>query len=249
MAREDDEARSDGNGGAPGGEPFSLDDLVVPDDARELAADARALRRERRVRGRRARLTRLLVTRRGRRYGVSGPIVVGVLLLVAGTASLMLLFQPRRTTTRPAPLATGVRDVGQEGGLLVDVTIRRADGQVIRIRDYRPSVVALLPQPCDCAGRLVTYGLAALRHNLAFLLVAPGLPTAPPELANRSVVRASEATGRLARSYRVGREPVLLLIRGDGVVNRVLTREPTPGALDGELAVLVATGAAVGAGR
>jgi hypothetical protein len=242
MGREDDDRRPDGDGGPVDGDPFSLDHLVVPDDASALTADVRALRRERRALARRSRLGRLFLTRRGRQYGVSGPIVVGVVVLVAAFASLMLLFQPRRTTTRPVPLATGVRGVGQEGGLLPDVPVHRADGHVGPVRDYRPAVVALLPASCGCDARLRTFGLAALRHHLSFVLVGPTPPTAPAELADRSVVRTGEPTEQLARAYHVGREPVLLLVRGDGVVNRVLTQEPSAGALDGELAVLVATG-------
>jgi hypothetical protein len=242
MGREDDDRRP-GDGGPVDGDPFSLEHLVVPDDARALAADARALQRERRAQGRRRLLGRLFLTRRWRQYGVSGPIAVGVLVLVAAFASLMLLFQPRRTTTRPVPLATGVRGVGQEGGLLPELSVRRADGQDVAVRDYRPAVVAVLPAACGCDDRLRTFGIAAIRHHLQFLLVGPAPPAAPAELAEGAVVRAAEPSGRLATAYRVQRDPVLLLVRGDGVVNRILTAEPSDAALDGELDVLVATGA------
>lgn len=241
MGREDDDRRP-GDGGPVDGDPFSLEHLVVPDDARALSADARALHRERRAEARRRLLRRLFLTRRWRQYGVSGPIVVGVLVLVAAFASLMLLFQPRRTTARPVPLATGVRGVGQEGGLLPEMTVRRVDGQDVAVRDYRPAVVAVLPAACDCDARLRMFGLAAVRHHLQFLLIGPAPPAAPAELAEAAVVRAGEATGRLAAAYRVGHDPVLLLVRGDGVVNRILTTQPSEAALDGELTVLVATG-------
>jgi hypothetical protein len=247
MVREDDDRRpgdgGPGDGGPVDGEPFSLEHLVVPDDARALAADARALQRERRAGARRRLLGRLFLTRRWRQYGVSGPIVVGVLMLVAAFASLMLLFQPRRTTTRPVPLATGVRGVGQEGGLLPELSVRRADGQEVAVRDYRPAVVAVLPAACGCDARLRTFGLAAIRHHLQYLLIGPAPPTTPAELADGAVIRAGEPTGRLAAAYRVRHDPVLLLVRGDGVVNRILAAQPSTAALDAELAVLVATGA------
>jgi hypothetical protein len=244
MRRDDDERRPDGDGGpVGGGDPFSLAGLVVPDDARELDADFRALHRERRAQARRERLRRLLLTRRWRRYGISGPIVVGVLLLVAAFASLMLLFQPRRPAARPVPLATGLRATGQEGGLLPDVAVRRADGQTVPLRDYRPAVVMLEPRFCDNCDSLVhTYGQAALRHHLSFVLVGADLPAAPADLTDASVVRASEPTGQLARIYQLARRPVALLVRSDGVVNRQLSQEPTASGLDGELAFLVATG-------
>ncbi len=246
MSRDDEDRRPDGDGRPVGGEPFSLDGIVIPDDLRELDADVRALHRERRAQARGAGLRRLFLTRRWREYGISGPIVIGVLLVVAGMASLMLMFPARRPTAGPVPLATGVRAAGEEGGLMPDVTVRRADGDMQALRDYRPAVVALLPTACDCAAELRAMGVEAFRHHLAYVLIGRDLPTLPEELTDRSAVRAAEATGRLAAAYRVGHQPVLLLVRGDGVVNRVLTEEPTASALDTELAVLVATGSSGG---
>jgi hypothetical protein len=243
MGRDDDDRRRDGEGGPVDDDPFSVDDLVVPDDARELHGDLRALRRERRASARRDRLSRLLLTRRWQRYGVSGPIVVMVLVLVAAFASLMVLFQPRRPASRPVPLAVGVRGAGQEGGLLPDVALTRADGTTLGARELRPAVFAVVPSVCNCEGVLHRYGAAAQRHHLPFLHVGTTLPVLPPDLADRWVVRASDGTGTLVRSYHVTTAPVLLLVRADGVVNRVLLNEPTPGALNSELAVLVATGA------
>lgn len=242
MGRDDDDRLRDGEGGPVDDGPFSLDDIVVPDDARELAADLRALQRERRADARQVRFGRLLFTRRWQRYGLSGPIVVAVLVLVTGFASLMLLFQPRRPAARPVPLATGVRGTGQEGGLVPDLALHRSTGETVAIRDYRPAVLAVVPRSCGCDNLLHVFGIAALRHHLSFVLVGSELPDLPADLADRSVIRASEPTGQLAGAYRVARQPVLLLVRGDGVVNRLLTTETSPDALDGELAVLVATG-------
>jgi hypothetical protein len=246
VSRDDEERRPDGDGRpvdgesfSASGEPLSPDDIVIPDDLRELDAEVRALHRERRAQARTAGLRRLFLTRRWRQYGISGPIVIGVLLVVAGMASLMLMFPARRPVAKPVPLATGVRASGQEGGLVPDVNIRRADGAVGPLRDYRPAVVALLPAACDCARRLRTYGTAAFRHHLAFVLVGETLPA---ELTDRAAVRAADPTGRLAGVYRVGHDPVLLLVRGDGVVNRILFAQPASSALDSELAVLVTSG-------
>jgi hypothetical protein len=242
VSRDDEDRRQDGDGRPPGGEPFSVDDVVIPDDLRELDAEVRALQRERRAQARGAGLRRLLLTRRWRQYGISGPIVICVLLVAAGMASLMLMFPARRTVTRPAPLATGVRPAGQEGGLVPDVMIHRADGAVLSLRDYRPAVVAVLPASCGCDSLLRTFGTAAFRHQLAFVLVGKDMPALLPDLTDQAAVRAAEPTGRLVTKYRVGRQPVLLLVLGNGVVNRVLTGEPTSGALDVELAMLVSTG-------
>jgi hypothetical protein len=239
VSRDDEERRPDGDGRPVDGESFSADDIVIPDDLRELDAEVRALHRERRAQARGAGLRRLFLTRRWRQYGISGPIVIGILLVVAGMASLMLMFPTRRPVAKPVPLATGVRESGQEGGLVPDVTIRRADGTVGPLRDHRPAVVVLLPPACDCDRQLRAYGVAAFRHHLAFVLVGRKLPA---ELTDRAAVRAADPTGRLAQVYRVGRGPVLLLVRGDGVVNRMLLAEPAPSALNSELAVLVTSG-------
>jgi hypothetical protein len=241
MGRDDDDRLRDGEGGPVDDGPFSLADIVVPDDARELAADLRALQRERRA-GTRQRWFGRLFSARRRRYGLSGPIVVGVLVLVTGFASLMLLFQPRRMAARPVPLATGVRGTGQEGGLVPDLALHRSNGETVAIRDYRPAVLAVVPKSCGCDSLLQVFGIAALRHHLAFVLVGSDVPGLPAELVDHSVIRASEPTGQLVAAYRVARQPVLLLVRGDGVGNRLLTSTASPSALDGELAVLVATG-------
>jgi hypothetical protein len=246
VGRDDEDRRPDGDGSPVDGEPFSLDDVVIPDDLRELEAEVRALHRERRAQARGAGLRRLFLTRRWREHGISGPIVIGVLLVVAGMASLMLMFPARRPMARPVPLATGVRPAGVEGGLVPDLTIRRSDGEVVPLRDYRPAVVAVLPASCDCDPRLRSMGVAAYRHHLAFVLVGHDVPSLPAELTDGAAIRAAESTGRLARAYRVGRLPVLLLVRGDGVVNRVLTEEPGTDALDAELAFLAATGSTGG---
>jgi hypothetical protein len=248
VSRDDEDRRQDGDGSPVGGDPFSLDDLVIPDDLRELDAEVRALQRERRAQARAAGLRRLLPPGRWRQYGMSGPIVIGVLLVLAGIASLMLMFPARRTATKPAPIATGVRPPGQEGGLVPDVMIHRADGDVLPLRDYRPAVVALLPASCGCDRTLRTFGVAAFRHQLAFVLVGKQMPALPPELTDRAAVLTAEPTGRVLTAYRVDRRPVLLMVGGNGVVDRVLVDEPTPSALDVELANLVSSGSGGGPG-
>ena len=250
MGRDDDEWRPDGEGSPVGRDPFSLAGLVVPDDARELDADVRALRREQRVQERRARLARLFLTRRWRQYGISGPIVVAVLVLVAGFASLMLLFQPRRPATRPEPLASsGTKPVGEAGGLVPDLSLTRSDGSVVPLRGYRPALVAVLPASCRCAVPLRTYGLAAVRHNIDYVLVGEQLPAPPPNLAGGGVVRASDPAGLLVRRYHPSSQPVLLLVGSDGVLARIVTEEPSASSLDEELAVLAASGSNQDIGR
>jgi hypothetical protein len=243
VRRDDEDPWPDGDGSPLGRDPFSLDDLVVPDDARELDAEARALRREWRARQRRTWLGRLFLTRRWRRYGLSGPIVIVVLMIVASTASLMLLFQPRRNAARPVPIATGVRDTGMRGDLMPDLLLRRSDSARVRLRNFRPALVAVMPEACDCESLLQTYGIAVQRSGLRLVLVGRQVPDLPPSLAGTFTVRARDSSGRLVDIYRPANgEPAMVFVRGDGVVSNVLTAPPSESVLDSELAVLVASG-------
>ncbi len=87
MRRDDEDDRSGGAGGSSW-----VDRIVIPDDISELDAEIRALHRERRAQRRRARLRRL--TGSGR---TGGPLLLVALLLIAGVAGLLVMFQPRRT--------------------------------------------------------------------------------------------------------------------------------------------------------
>lgn len=243
MRRDDEDDRS-GEGGRPGGEPSWIDDVVVPDDISALDGEVRAWHRERRARARRERLRRLASP-----SSVAGPLVIVALLLVAGLASLVVLFQPRRPSTQPAPLATpGVNGVGRDK-LLPDVPVRLADGSTRPVRDYRPAVLALAPVGCGCDAALREVGSAADRYDVPFLLVDRSMPPLPAGLAERAAVRLVEPTGALAAAYGAeagGRRrpggPVLVLVGGDGQVVRKLPRPTTPRALDAELAVLALSG-------
>jgi len=101
-----DDERAEGSGTPEDLPPLDWPALVVPDDARELAAEAEALRRERRAAARRDRLGRLLLTRRWQRFGVSGPLVALTLVIVAAFGSLLVIFLPSRPD-QPGPALAG----------------------------------------------------------------------------------------------------------------------------------------------
>lgn len=236
--RRDDEDDRHGDGGRSGDSSW-IDHVVIPDDLSALDAEVRALQRERRARARRQRLRRLASPR-----GVTGPLVVVVLLMVAGFASLFVLFQPRRPSTQSAPLASPGAGAGR-GTPLPDLAVRQADGSSRRIRDFRPAVLALAPVGCGCDAALREIGSAAGRYDVSFLLVDRQLPPLPAGLAEPDTVRLAEPTGQLAGRYgaeEAGRRkpggPVLVLLGPDGQVVRVLPRPTTARALDSELAVL-----------
>lgn len=233
----DDDGRSPDSGGSPvGGEPFDWRHFVVPDDARELQGDIRAYHREQRANARSERLRRLLLWNR---FGPAGPVVLTTLFLMIGFIALMVLFPaPERHAATADPLATAVRTEGQEGGLVPDVVITPDHGDARSLRAYRPSVVMLLPERCDCAERIRTVTTAAQRHQVRTVLVASDTPGQISGVSDTDVVRAADPTGALADLFRLGDQPMLLLVRSDGVLNRVLLDVPSDNALDGELVVI-----------
>ena len=220
--------RRDDEDDRAGGESW-IDHVVIPDDISSLDAEVRALRRERRARARRDRLRRLVSPR-----GVAGPLVIVVLLMVAGFASLLVLFQPRRPTASPAPLASPGAGSGRDERL-PDLAVTQADGTSKRLRDFRPAVLALAPVGCGCDATLRDVGSTVVRQGVSFLLVDRTLPALPVGLGEQGTVRLVEPTGVLAGKYRAEQGgqrtpggPVLVLVEADGKVVRVLAEPLAP---------------------
>jgi hypothetical protein len=236
VRRDDDDDRSGEAGGASW-----VDRIVIPDDLSELDAEVRALRRERRVQRRRQRLRRL--TGSGR---TGAPLLLVVLLLVAGIAGLLVMFQPRRTAGNVTTL--GAAQTADH--LLPDAVVTLVDGTTRRVRDFRPAVLALAPIGCGCNAELLAAGTASHRHNLNFYLVDRSLPSLPPGLTDRTAIRLVEPTGTISQRYdaekngrRIAGGPVLVLVGGGGQVVRVLP-EASPRTLESELSALVPEAAA-----
>lgn len=236
MRRDDDEERSGEAGGASW-----VDKIVIPNDLSELDAEVRALRRERRVQRRRSRLRRL--TGAG---GTTGPLLLVAVLLIAGVAGLLVLFQPRRTAGTVAALD----NAQTTDHLLPDVLVTLVNGNRRAVREFRPGVFALAPAGCDCDAALLAAGLAAHRHNVAFFLLDRELPPLPAGLTEATATRLVEPTGTIAERYaaekngrRVNGGPVLVLVAASGQVQRVLPTA-TPRTLESELIQLVPQAAA-----
>ena len=172
VRRDDDDDRS----GEAGGTSW-VDRIVIPDDISELDGEVRALRRERRVQRRRQRLRRLAGSGR-----TGAPLLLVALLLVAGVAGLLVMFQPRRT----AGSVTGLGGVQATDARLPDVLVTVADGTKRRVRDYRPAVFALAPIGCRCSTELLAAGKAAHEHNVNFYLVDRTLPSLPSGVTDRT---------------------------------------------------------------
>jgi hypothetical protein len=238
VRRDDDDDRS-GEAGEAGGASW-VDRIVIPDDISELDAEVRALHRERRVLRRRQRLHRLAGSGR-----TTGPLLLVAVLLVAGVAGLLVLFQPRRTAGTVTPLSTQAAD-----SPLPDVLVTLRDGSRRNVRDFRPGVFALAPIGCDCDAALRTAGTAAHRHNVNFYLVDRARPPLPSGLTDATATRLEEPTGAIAQQYgaekdgrRVPGGPTLVLVGTNGQVSRVLP-EASPKTLDSELNLLVPQAAA-----
>ena len=206
----------------PGDDP--LRGLVVPDDASALAFEAEALRRERAARRRRERAARVLRTRRWQRYGLSGPLVAGVLVLVALVGSLMVLLGPRPPARlAAAPLASG----SGEGPVLPGVPLR-AGPRTVPADALRPAVVALVPAGCGCAESAEQVVGQAWSFRLpTHVVAAPGAEAELEALRASRRVRAQgfavDTTGGLtARFDAHPARPTLLLVRADGVVTHVV---------------------------
>lgn len=202
------------------GEP--LGPVEVPDDLRELAFEADAVRRELAAQRRRERLTRVLRTRTWERYGLSGPLVAAVLIAVALVGGLSVALGPRPgMRLLPQPLAPA--PVGGEGGLL-PVTPLTIGATTVPVRALRPSVVALVPDGCDCAIEAEqVIGQAASFRLPTYLVATPDSVDDVDALrATRRVRgegRAVDERGELAVAYgAVSSGLTLLLVRADGVV-------------------------------
>jgi len=221
-----DGAHDDGDGAA----------IVVPDDARELARDVEAWRREQRWSRRRRRLERIFLTRRWRDHGVPGPLIALILVTVALLGATISILTPRaaRQQTAPVPLALAAptQAPGTTHGLLPDVMLTAADGERAPARNLRPAVFAIVSVDCDCRSALVVLAQQATANSLTVYLVgAPAQESQLAELAkqaSRDDVRTLlDADGGLIAAYQPHGMTVLP-VHADGVTDAVV-RDYTPG--------------------
>lgn len=221
----------------PGDQPDGAP-MVVPDDISELDADIRAWRREQRTAHRRTALDRVFL--RGR-FGLMMPLVLGFLLLAA-VSSVVTLIVSSPPPQRPGalPLARPSAGSGRVGGLVPDVTTRDALGAAQSLRAIRPAVLLLAPAGCACDSAIRSLATSAEHNRLRLTVVGDRRPALPDEVSTSLADSRSEPTGRLLRSFHATDRPVTVLVRADGVIDRILRRIPGAGMLDNEIAVLSA---------
>lgn len=204
------------------------DAWIVPDDARELEADRLAWLREERQRARRRRWERVFLTRLWGRYGLAGPFVVLVLVMVAAVGSLATLLAPRPTTPPPrsAPLATSAGPGGRPGGLLPDVAATRSDLPVtIPLRSVRPAVLAVVPPDCGCPQTLEHVFRQVDAYGLRLWLLASADTTTATRRVGQGIADGTVGTLTVPQQAVSAYAPhgvTLLLVAADGVVADVL---------------------------
>jgi len=221
-------------------------DFVVPDDLRDLAAEVAAYQRERRQAARRERLRVLFGVRRWRRFGLSGPVVVGVLLGFVLVASLATLLAPLLDPPpQPAPLAAeNLATPGSQGALLPDLKVT-VNGLPRPVRDLRPAVLALVPSGCECASQIDHIRRETTSYALPLYLVGAGgqddeLTTLAADAGAVTTEIVLDEAGTLRTTY-AATDLTLVLVHADGVVEAVIPR-PDGARLASDLAVLARPG-------
>jgi hypothetical protein len=156
----------------PGRDDGSLPpvDVVIPDDARELARDVLAYRREMRSRRRHERMLRFLgpLGRAGFvRNGGIFPLIAScvALSLLAGTMLSVVTISPASApTTRPSASASAPATV-PAGVVKLD------DGQLVQTTALDGSVLALIPYSCDCGSVLKSLAVQAKASGVGIYFV------------------------------------------------------------------------------
>ena len=208
--------------------------FVVPDDISELEPEIRAVRGELPMaeeRSRRARLGRIFETPRWQRSGLSGPLVAVVLLAVLAFASLVFLLRPATPPSpTPRPLAKPTVAPGVAEALLPDLAVPVGRTGSVRLRNLRPAVIVLVPAKCDCTPLIADVITSTTASRLNVLVLGERQDPPLPRTAPQDRVRAGTDTGgQLAMTYQAGPAPMVLFVRSDGTVARVM-HNAEPGA-------------------
>ena len=156
----------------PGGTPAGAD-IVVPDDARELARDIAAWRREERWKRRRRVLERMLGGRSSTR-ALSAPIII-TLLIAAALLGATLIFPgrtPDHAPTAPVPLvlAAPAAATGTVGGLVPDDALIGQTGTTTA-RALRPALLVVAQNECACTDALTHLASEAADNGLTIYLI------------------------------------------------------------------------------
>lgn len=247
--------------GAADDDPIPFD-LTIPDDAAALEADrqafldeqARGIGREQgpdwSVREPAPGLPRIFQTRRWQRYGLSGPLVVAVLVAVAVVGSLMTVLRPDvNSTPTPLPLSEPAAGAAPAtvGGLMPEAQVS-LDGVPLALRRLRPAVLIVAPPSCStCSDIVADVSTQALSLQLRTLVV--GTSDQTDQLRTLAAAAAQDSAGVIVDDEGAlttlfpGPGPTLLLVHADGIVAEVIRDPLTTARIGPALAQLPRPGA------
>lgn len=205
-------------------------DIVVPDDARELARDVIAYRRELRQRRRRERWRR--VARPFTRYGIAAPFIASAVLIALISGLLMTVVSPRPSTRTIQVPPTGMptHGPGQKDGPLPvgDITV---DDKLTPVRDLidRAGVIMIVPQACRCDGAVASLSQQAVNQRLQVWIVADGRSGADAAdvralagaVPHGGAIAAEDPDRLLASTYQA-RGLTAVLVRPDRIVRDII---------------------------
>jgi len=237
----------------PGRDDGRFDDLppvnvVVPDDASELDPDVRAYYRERRVARARGLISKSFLTRRWGRFGLSGSILMAVLLLVGLVASMLAILEPHqvRGTQQSLPLAQQTSPPAGEIGGLLPATELLVGGLPRNSRELRPGVLALIPPSCQCVPVLDELFRQVKEFGYPMYLVGSQamrteVAQTARDVGNGTAVPVVDTNDTLATTY-APRGVTVVLVHADGVVGGLVHELASGERLEPQLATLSSPG-------
>jgi hypothetical protein len=212
-------------GGDPGRDDYGLPrvDIEVPDDARELARDVHAYRRELRS------LRRRHLARRFygplTRDGMVLPLLAGCLALTLVAATLLTMFTARQPAVSLRPAHTGGSQSRPSAAGLVNATLFAA-GQPTPLSSLPEPVVvlALIPPGCRCLADLRALTNAAMKAKTVIYLVGvhnASVRGLTADLGLGVTQGLEDSADMLPPSYRVA-ALTAVLVRPDGTADPVV---------------------------
>jgi hypothetical protein len=173
------------------------------------------------------------------------PLLASCLALTLLAGTLLTMFTARRglpstlqTTSVPRPSRPAV---GKVGGLLPEASVTVGSRQTRMLRDFHPSVLALVPAGCHCAVAVRRLSEQATTAKVTFYFVAAGSAVAQArELARRSGLSGdrvvTDTSDAMSAYHPAGLTAVL--VDKDGAVRGIQEDLGPPVQLEGSLRAL-----------
>jgi len=234
------EPGSGGSDDKPGGTPAGAH-VVVPDDARELARDIAAWRREERWKRRRRTFERVLLGRTGSTRSLSAPIVITI-MIAAALLGATLIFPgrtPLHPATAPVPLVLAAPSAvpGTVGGLVPDDALVGQTGTTTA-RALRPALLVLAHHDCACTAALTHLSDEAAANGLTIYLI--GSQAEQSELTALAGSTSSAVRVMVDRSSTIptllAKGPLTVVaVHADGVIEQIVADFTRSTSLDAVL--------------